>query len=112
MSGFKTEVCGFDTVVFVICVFNNYKYLGAVRTKLNIIIEESLLEKAKAYASKKQASLSRIIEEYFETITQRTSSENHTLLDMVDKLKPDAAIIKKRLVKDAVYKAQKEKYGY
>jgi len=47
-----------------------------MNTKLTLTIEQSVIEKAKRYAKKKERSLSDIIENYLKTITRESPGEN------------------------------------
>lgn len=44
-------------------------------TKLTLTVEKSIIEKAKAYAKQTGRSLSEIIENYLETITEEKSNQ-------------------------------------
>lgn len=82
-----------------------------MKTRLNITVEQNLLEKVKVYAIHKQISVSSLIESYFETIV-KTSSKRKNLLDMVDKLEPDAEVVAQSYKKEFFYEDQKAKYGF
>jgi hypothetical protein len=45
-------------------------------TKLTLKLNQEIIEKAKVYASQKQVSLSRIIENYLNSLTNETKSDN------------------------------------
>jgi len=82
-----------------------------MKTRLNITIEQSILEKAKVYALKKQVSISGLIEDYLETVV-RAKSRRRNIVDMVDKLHPDPHIVSQSYSKDSFYEDQKEKHGF
>ena len=44
-------------------------------TKLTLTVEKSIIERAKSYAKNTGRSLSELIENYFETITQESGEE-------------------------------------
>jgi len=44
-------------------------------TKLTLTVEKSVIEKAKSYASQTGRSLSELIENYLETLTQESSDQ-------------------------------------
>ncbi|MDE3253336.1 MAG: hypothetical protein KGO92_11050, partial [Bacteroidota bacterium] len=44
-------------------------------TKLTLTVEKDVIERAKSYAKKSGRSLSELIEQYLDTITQETSSQ-------------------------------------
>jgi formiminotetrahydrofolate cyclodeaminase len=45
-------------------------------TKLTLTVEKSIIEKAKYYAKNTGRSLSELIENYLETVTQESAKEN------------------------------------
>jgi hypothetical protein len=55
-----------------------------MKTRLNITIEESLLDKIKAYAAKQNSSVSQLVEEYFKSITKKPKRKS--LLDIIEEL--------------------------
>lgn len=46
-----------------------------MNTKLTLKLNESIIERAKQYASKKNLSLSRLIENYLDSLTREQSDE-------------------------------------
>lgn len=88
-----------------------YAYICAMKTRLNITIEQTLLEKVKVYALRKQISISSLIEDYLETVV-RTKSKRRNIIDMVDKLHPDPHMVLQSNDKDSFYEDQKQKYGF
>ncbi|GAA4302576.1 DUF6364 family protein [Compostibacter hankyongensis] len=82
-----------------------------MKARLNITIEESLLERAKVYAMKKRVSLSSLVGDYLEAIVH-ASPRRKTIVDMVDKLEPDPEVIAESSRQAAFYESQKEKYGF
>ena len=80
-----------------------------MKAKLNLTIEEHLLENVKSYAAKQQRSVSELVESYFKTVTKRTKRKN--ILHLVDKLdKPDIA--SKADLKELYYQENTKKYGF
>lgn len=57
-----------------------------MKTRLNLTIDNNVLEGIKAYASGSHISISELGENYFKSITQPAKRKN--LLDLVDKLPP------------------------
>ncbi len=82
-----------------------------MKTRLNITIEQNLLDNIKVYAEKKRVSVSQLIENYFETVIH-VSGKRKTILDMVDKLNPDPKVVEESSRKESFYEAQSEKYGF
>jgi hypothetical protein len=82
-----------------------------MKTRLNITIEENLLDKVKAYAAKQNSSVSQLVEDYFKTITKR--SRKKSLLDVLDELpKPKVNFPKHFDFKEEYYKQRAKKYGF
>ena len=80
-----------------------------MKAKLNLTIEEHLLENVKSYAAKQQRSVSELVESYFKTVTKRSKRKN--ILHLVDKLdKPDIA--SKADLKELNYQENTKKYGF
>lgn len=92
-------------------IYYRYAYICGMKTRLNITVEQHLLEKVKSYAINQQVSISSLIEDYFEKVI-RTNSKRNNLLDMVDKLEPDSNIVADSYNKDNFYEDQKAKYGF
>lgn len=82
----------------------------AMKARVNITIEETILERAKIYASKKHLSLSRIIEDYLNNIIQSPKRKN--ILELVDNLKKSNSISDEKDLKQSYYEEQKGKYGF
>lgn len=82
-----------------------------MKTRLNITIEQNLLEKVKVYASKKQVSISNLIEEYLKTVV-RPKSRRTNIIDIVDRLHPDSNIVSRSNSKNSFYEDQKERHGF
>jgi Family of unknown function (DUF6364) len=55
-----------------------------MKTRLNITIEESVLNKARLYAAKKSISLSELIEVYFKNLTRPVRKKN--IIQLVEEL--------------------------
>jgi len=58
-----------------------------MNTKLTITIEESLIDKAKAYAGRKGKSLSDIIENYLKSVTDNNDKPDIEITPIVKSLK-------------------------
>jgi len=59
-----------------------------MNTKLTLTIEESVIKKAKKYASEKKRSLSDIVENYLKVIANEVEDkQNHELTPLVKSLK-------------------------
>jgi hypothetical protein len=80
-----------------------------MKTRLNITIEDDLLNNAKRYAEKNQTSLSQLIEHYFKSLARSAHKKN--VIQLIEKLpKPEIDLPKD--LKESYYQNQKEKYGF
>ena len=80
-----------------------------MKSRLNITVDEELLNKAKSYAEQHQTSLSKLVETYLECLTKKPSKEN--VIELVRKLKKPALPPDTNLKKQ-YYEEQKNKYGF
>ncbi len=80
-----------------------------MKARLNLTIENSLLENVKSYAEKQKQSVSELVEVYFRTVTKPSKRKN--ILHLVEKLdKP--VIAEKEDLKDLYYKENAKQYGF
>lgn len=80
-----------------------------MKTRLNLTVEETLLDRIKKYASKKNTSISELVESYFKSVLRPTRRNN--IIDMVEKLtKPD--ISEDVDLKKEFYHQEKKKHGF
>lgn len=80
-----------------------------MKSRLNLTIDDKLLEEAKVYAASKQTSLSELFENYLRTLSR--PAKRKSVLDILEKLE------KPRVegnidLKDQYYKDRAEKYGF
>ena len=61
-------------------------------TKLTLKLNQEIIEKAKIYASEKKISLSRVIENYLNSLTSEKSQENFEISPFVKSLSSDIKI--------------------
>lgn len=80
-----------------------------MKARLNLTIENSLLEDIKSYAVKKQRSVSELVESYFKTVTKPSKRKN--ILHLVEKLEKPA-IAEDADLKELYYKENAKKYGF
>lgn len=86
-----------------------YAYIYSMKARLNLTIENKLLEEVKVYATKRQQSVSELVEGYFKTITKPSKRKN--ILDLIDKLeKPN--LPQDANLKDLYYTENAKKYGF
>ncbi len=81
-----------------------------MNTKLTLTIEQSIIEKAKKYASEQGRSLSDIIENYLKVITKEESSTNTHYSPIVRGLKGSFKAPKSTDYKKELSKRLTEKY--
>lgn len=79
-----------------------------MKTRLNLTIEENLLQRMKAYASRKHISLSELVEGYFERIVQPVRGKS--IIDVVEKMKMPDIPADRNLVNE-YYEDLEKKYG-
>ncbi|MFD2872451.1 DUF6364 family protein [Mucilaginibacter ximonensis] len=80
-----------------------------MKTHVNLTIEKELIKQVKAYAKKKQTSVSDLVEEYFTKIVRPAQKIN--IIDMIEGL--EAPAIDKNLdLKKAYYEQQSTKHGF
>jgi hypothetical protein len=79
-----------------------------MKAKLNLTIEEDILQKMKKYASRQKTSISEIVEDYFKTISVQKGAKS--LVEMIDNL-PKPNIDDDINFKEEYYKAKTTKYG-
>lgn len=80
-----------------------------MKTRLNLTIDQSLLENMKAYAAKKNISISELVENYFKKVSRPAKKKN--IIQLVDQLK--VPHIEKNVdLKKLYYEEQKNKYGF
>jgi hypothetical protein len=80
-----------------------------MKARLNLTIDEDLLNKVKVYAERRQSSVSQLVEEYFKNIVK--SPKKQTIIDLIESLpKPD--IDPNVDLKQAYYEENKKKYGF
>lgn len=81
-----------------------------MNTKLTLTIEQSIIEKAKKYASDKGRSLSDIIENYLKVITKEEQAGDIDLTPVVKSLKGSFKAPENLIYKEELLKSLAEKY--
>jgi hypothetical protein len=80
-----------------------------MKSRLNLTIDEKILDKVKYYAERHETSVSEIVETYFKLITEEKKEEN--IITIVDQLTkpdlPEGADLKKQYYQD-----QSQKHGF
>lgn len=80
-----------------------------MKTRLNLTIDQGILNGVKAYAASKNTSLSELVEEYFKSIHR--PSKRKTIIDLVEEL-PAPKIDVSGDLKKRYYESQAGKYGF
>ena len=90
-------------------IFKFYAYICFMKNRLNITIDEALLEQAKRYAQKHNTSVSKLVESYFTGLARSPRKKN--ILDLIDDF-PKTKRPAEDYVKENYYQSQKKKYGF
>lgn len=80
-----------------------------MKERLNLTIDGDLLNSMKAYAVKKQMSVSELVEGYFRTVTKPVQKKN--ILDLMRGLRKPVNSYEGDL-KELYYKERAAKYGF
>ncbi len=81
--------------------------INTMKARLNLTIEQSLLEEVKLYATRKNTSVSELVEDYFKVITQ---TKKQSFVDLLRSL-PNPDIEENFDWKEEYYKGKMKKYG-
>jgi hypothetical protein len=79
-----------------------------MKARLNLTIDQQLLEVIKSYAASKQTSVSELVETYFKTIVK--PNQKYNILDLIESL-PKPTIAPDLDLKKAYYEAKSELNG-
>jgi Family of unknown function (DUF6364) len=80
-----------------------------MKTRLNLSIDHALVEEMKTFASKKQTSISEMVEQFFRSAVK--SGKRKNIVEIVEKLEKPA-IDPTIDLKELYYKEQSKKYGF
>ena len=86
-----------------------------MKKRLNITIDEKLLEKIKQYAAKEETSISSLVEEHFEKLVNRRTGlpEGMSLVEYMQSLPKSKVDFPEDFDwKEEYYKAKAKKWGY
>lgn len=87
-----------------------YAYIWSMKARLNLTIDNTLLENIKGYAIKQKTSVSELVENYFKSVTKPAKRKN--ILTMVDELKKPTKVDTKADLKESYYQDKAKKYGF
>ncbi|HEY9044569.1 MAG TPA: DUF6364 family protein [Ohtaekwangia sp.] len=79
-----------------------------MKVRLNLTIEDDLLNKIKRHAASKKVSVSELVEEYFKTIAKPKKQKNN-IIDLVERL-PKHSVPSSQDLKKGFYEGQARKY--
>ncbi|MFD2148385.1 DUF6364 family protein [Mucilaginibacter antarcticus] len=80
-----------------------------MKTHMNLSIEKDLVKKIKAYAEKRQISVSDLVEAYFSKIVK--PSKTFTVIDLIEGL--EKPVLEEGTdLKKSFYEQQSSKYGF
>jgi hypothetical protein len=83
-----------------------------MKAKINLLIEEKLVYKIKAYAKEKHTSVSKLVEEYFKCVVEKPAKKNN-LIDLIESLpKVDLPYTEDVDLKKQYYEENAAKYGF
>ncbi|MFT4202860.1 MAG: DUF6364 family protein [Chitinophagaceae bacterium] len=82
-----------------------------MKNRLNITIDEVLIQEAKRYAFKKNTSLSSLIQDSLRTLVSRRPTNKQNVLDFVKTL-PKPNVDTEHYSKETYYEDSKAKYGF
>jgi hypothetical protein len=82
--------------------------INTMKARLNLTIEQTLLDQVKKFAAQKNTSVSELVEDYFKVLTK---PKKQSLVDLLRSLpKPD--ISDDRDLIEEYYEAKRKKYGF
>lgn len=80
-----------------------------MKVRLNLTIDDNLLNKIKRYAASRKVSVSELVEEYFRTLLKPKRRKN--IIDLVEKL-PEHSVPATEDLKKGFYEEQSGKHGF
>lgn len=80
-----------------------------MKDRLNLTIDETLLDKVKRYAGNRKISVSQLVEDYFERLTRPTNEKN--IVELMESL-PQPKKVPTGDLKKQYFQDKKSKYGF
>lgn len=80
-----------------------------MKNRLNITVDDALIEQVKRYAAKHQVSLSQLVEQYFKTLIRPSHKKN--ILELLKEL-PRPKVKIEGDPRQTYYEQRKKKYGF
>ena len=81
-----------------------------MKSRLNITIDETLMQQAKRYAARHRISVSQLVEQFFRTLARPSRKKN--ILELLNELPPPGIKKSENDLKKSYYDKRKEKYGF
>lgn len=82
-----------------------------MKTRINLTIDATLLDKVKHYANLKHRSVSDLVESYFRSFIDVSTTKNSSFVNLVDEL-PKAKFSEELDLKKLYAAENAEKYGF
>jgi hypothetical protein len=82
-----------------------------MKTRVNLTIEESVLQETKLYAETHGTSVSEIVEGFLRKAIKQSQPKKKSILDLIEKL-PKPQLDEGVDYKELYYKERAEKYGF
>ena len=82
-----------------------------MKNRLNITVDNVLMEEAKLYAVKHKTSVSQLVEQYFKTLTRKRLSQKENFIDFMSRMSKPKIKVEGDYKKD-YYESRKKKYGF
>ena len=86
-----------------------YAYIRFMKARVNLTIDENVLQDSKRYAKKKGLSVSEMVEDYLKLIAK--PEKQKTIIDLVEELGP-TGLDPHIDLKELYYQEKAEKYGF
>jgi hypothetical protein len=83
-----------------------------MKNRLNITVDNVLMEEAKLYAAKHKTSLSQLVEEYFKTLTRQRPARKANIIDFMKKMPKPKGKVPRGDLNKLYYEDNKKKYGF
>ena len=80
-----------------------------MKNRLNITVDDVLMQQAKRYAARHQTSVSKLVEQYFKNLTRPARSKN--IIQLIENL-PKPGIDINTNLKETYYEDQQKKHGF
>lgn len=83
--------------------------VSIMKNRLNIAVDEILVQQAKRYAARHQTSVSKLVEQYFKNLTRPARNKN--IIQLIEKL-PKPGIDTNTNLTKTYYEDQQKKHGF